>query len=154
MKSVVLVTLLVGIAFAQLPDKPIKSYFGCDCEFTRVYRQSCSSMYDTLSSEIGAWQNGSPDGGAYTIGASGQDSTTKQYYLVGSKLGNGSQDWMYIMSDYQTDYCSVNAISVGNNWCFYDFGNNYCTIEEPVGFFSFEENVWNGCRATSDNCTG
>ena len=69
MKSVVLLSLLLVVAFAQIPAKPGKSYFGCDCEFTRVYRQACDSLYDTLKDEIGNWSHGSPDGGAYTITA-------------------------------------------------------------------------------------
>ena len=150
-----LLPFLALVAFAQLPAPPSPGWFSCSCGFTREYRQSCSGLYDTLKTEIGRWNNGSPAGGSYNITMSGQDTTTNQYYILGDKTGNGNQDWMFTFTDADTDYCSVAAISVGKSWvCFYDFGNNYCTIEEPLSFFSFESNTYNGCRATSSNCSG
>ena len=156
MKSMTLLLILAHVAFSQLPSPPSPGWLSCSCGFTRTYLQSCSELYDTLNQEISRWHNGSPNNdGSYTIIRSGEDTISKQYYILGEKEGNGSQDWMYTFTSKDTDYCSVDAISVGKSWvCFYDFGNNYCTIEQPLGFFYFTEQTWNGCRATSTDCHG
>lgn len=112
-------------------------------------------MYDVLKGELQKFHDGGPNG-TYDITALGQDHEAPYDYYIKGARNDGSEDqqFMYIMSDVadENQMCRVEAISVGNNWCLYDFGSNYCGVDAPLSFWTFEAQEVMGCTRQPSSC--